>query len=294
MTALERGILLLCCCLGQSEVKPLSGAEFMRLERALSERTGGDEPVTFQSLVRDGIDPDLADRICDLLNREELLDRYLEKAKQLDIGVVTRLSPAYPHVLLAKLREHAPLVLFYRGDAALLQSRCVGLVGSRKLTPLGEAFARRVGALCAVEGRTLVSGGAAGADRTAQQACTALEGKVVVFTADRLMDHPAQEKVLYCSEEGYDLAFSSPRAHSRNRLIHALGERTFVAQCTHGSGGTWTGTVENLKKEYSPVICHQDGSSAMQALQELGAQLLDYEDMTSVIFPEQAKTLTME
>ena len=138
------------------------------------------------------------------------------------------------------------------------------------------------------------TGGAAGADRTAQQACTALEGKAVVITADRLMNHLAQENVLYCSEEGYDLVFSSPRAHSRNRLIHALGERTFVAQCTHGSGGTWTGTVENLKKEYSPVICHQDGSAAMQALQELGAQLLSYEDMTSVIFPEQAKTLTME
>lgn len=292
MTASERGILLLCCSLEQSEVKPLSGAEFMRLERALSERTGGDEPVTFQSLVRDGIDPDLADRICDLLNREELLDRYLEKAKQLDIGVVTRLSPAYPQVLLSKLREHAPLVLFYRGDAALLQSRCVGLVGSRKLSPMGEAFARRVGALCAVEGMSLVSGGAAGADRAAQQACSALEGNVVVFTADRLMDHPQQANTVFCSEEGYDLAFSSPRAHSRNRLIHALAERTFVAQCTHGSGGTWTGTVENLKKEYSPVICHEDGSDAMRALVRQGAGCLDYENLTSVIYPEKAQEKT--
>ena len=294
MTGLERGMLLLCCPLGQSEVKPLTGAEFMRLERALFEKPSREGDVTPQTLKEDGIDPALAERICALLDREELLDRYLAVAENLGIGVLTRLNPAYPPVLLSKLREHAPLVLFYRGDTALLQSRGVSLVGSRKLSPMGEAFARRVGALCAVEGRTLISGGAAGADRAAQQACTALEGKAVVFTADRLMDHPQQDNVLYCSEEGYDVAFSTPRAHSRNRLIHAMGERTFVAQCTHGSGGTWAGTVENLKKELSPVICHKDGSSAMLALQELGAELLDYEDLTSVLFPEPAKTLTME
>jgi len=282
-------MMLLCCPLGQSEVKPLSGAEFMRLERALFEKSDAEGEVTPQALMADGIDPDLADRICALLDREELLDRYLAKGRQLGIGVLTRLNPAYPRVLLSKLREHAPMVLFYRGDAALLQSRCVGLVGSRKLSPMGEAFARRVGALCAVEGMSLVSGGAAGADRAAQQACSALEGSVIVFAADRLMDHPQQAKTLYCSEEGYEIAFSTPRAHSRNRLIHAFAERTFVAQCTHGSGGTWTGTVENLKKEYSPVICHKDGSKAMQALQDLGAEMLDYEDLTSVLFPERAQ-----
>lgn len=290
MNVLERGMLLLCCALPGSEVKPLTSAEFMRLERALFEKSGVGE-VTVAALSAEGIERSEAERICALLDRETLLDAYLARARQLGIGVLTRLNPAYPQVLLQKLRRSAPPVLFYKGKTELLQNRCVSLVGSRRLAPMGEAFARRVGALAATEGLTLVSGGAAGADLAAQQACRALEGSVIVFAADRLMEHAEQKQVIFCSEEGFDVPFSTPRAHSRNRLIHAMGERTFVAQCTHGHGGTWAGTVENLKKGLSPVYCHADGSAAAQALCELGAEALSYDDLTSVLFPERARSI---
>ena len=39
-------------------------------------------------------------------------------------------------------------------------------------------------------------------------------------------------------------------------MIHAMGRKVFVAQSDYGSGGTWSGTVENLKAGWSPVyVC---------------------------------------
>ncbi len=288
MRAAERGMLMLCCTLGDHSVKPLTPAEFLQLEKVFQRESADSGEVTVEALRGFGIAEENAWRIVRLLDREAQLQAYLSRAERHGIGVMTRLSEDYPPVLLQKLGDHAPMVLFYRGDPALFIARCVSLVGSRRLMPLGEAFAKRVGALCAVEGRTLVSGGAMGADRAAQKACQALEGEVIVFVADSLEEHPEQNGALYVSEEGFDVPFSTPRAHSRNRLIHAMGERVFVAQCSHGKGGTWAGTVENLKKGISPVYCHDDGSEAVRELEQLGAELISYDDMTSVLFPEKA------
>lgn len=67
---------------------------------------------------------------------------------------------------------------------------------------------------------------------------------------------------MYLAEQAYDAPFSTPRALGRNYLIHAMGEKTLVAQCRAGSGGTWDGTTENLKHGWSPVFVHDDGTPA--------------------------------
>ena len=72
-------------------------------------------------------------------------------------------------------------------------------------------------------------------------------------------------------EGGFELGFSAQRALSRNRLIHAMGEKTLVAQCRAGTGGTWDGTTENLRHGWSPVFVNSDGSEGAQALIARGA-----------------------
>ena len=89
--------------------------------------------------------------------------------------------------------------------------------------------------------------------------------------ADRLDEKKAQPNVLYISEDGYDQGFSAQRAISRNRVIHCLAQRTFVAQSALGKGGTWDGTVKNLRNNWSPVFCYSDGSAAMNELIQMGA-----------------------
>ena len=78
--------------------------------------------------------------------------------------------------------------------------------------------------------------------------------------------------MLYLSEGGWTLPFSAVRALSRNRLIHAMGEKTLVAQTGFGSGGTWNGTLENLRHGWSPVFVHADGSEGALALIARGAE----------------------
>ena len=73
------------------------------------------------------------------------------------------------------------------------------------------------------------------------------------------------------AEQGYDLPFSAQRALSRNHFIHAMGEKTLVAQCRAGAGGTWDGTTENLRRGWSPVFVSDDGSEGAQALIARGA-----------------------
>ena len=116
----------------------------------------------------------------------------------------------------------------------------------------------------------LVSGNARGADSIAQKACLDAGGQVISVVADALMTQRDWDNVLYLSEEGFDCAFTSARALSRNRVIHALGEKTFVAQCSVGKGGTWSGTVRNLKEGWSPLFCFLDGSEAARQLVQLG------------------------
>ena len=39
-----------------------------------------------------------------------------------------------------------------------------------------------------------------------------------------------------------------------------MGEKTLVAQTSCGKGGTWSGSLDNLQHEYSPLFVFDDGS----------------------------------
>ena len=132
------------------------------------------------------------------------------------------------------------------------------------------------------QGLTLVSGNARGADKAAQEACLAAGGRVVSFVADALEKQEIREGILYVSEDGFELPFTAQRAISRNRCIHALGRMVFVAQATLEKGGTWDGTVKNLRHGMSSVACFRDGSQASLALERMGAYLIGMEDLNDL------------
>lgn len=272
----EEGLLLLCCKLGQP-VRPLSPSEYKQLEayvRAMNLTRSKDDfqEVTPKYLASLGYSEEMSQRIHSLLDRPEVLNSYL--AAQPDISVITRISDRFPH-RLRRLGSDCPPALFCKGDTALLDSRCISLVGSRMLFPRGSAFARRIGTMAANEGFTLVSGGAPGADSAAQEACLAAGGDVICFVPDRLESYSSRPHVLYCCAEGYDLPFSNTRALRRNFFIHAMGEKTFVAQCPRTAGGTWQGSRENLKHGWSELYVLNDGSEGADALARLGASFVE-------------------
>ena len=274
MTAAEEGILLLCCRLGDPNARPLSMAQFRDLgQKVRAAGAGGDSlrQVSVSDLAELGYDEEESLRICGLLQREALLRRYLRGAEMRQIVPLTRISSSYPQRIAAWKRLSSPPTLFCRGDLSLFSMPAVSLVGSRKLRESNRRFAEQVGRLAAQEGFVLVSGGAEGADQAAQAACLEAGGRVIVFVPDRLDRYPANPRVLYCSEDGYDLGFTNIRALHRNALIHMQGSKTLVAQCGNGEGGTWQGSVDNLRHGWSELYVWNDDSEGAQALIERGA-----------------------
>ena len=257
----------------------MAGALSLAQARELSRRAraagiGEEDPfrdVTVKDVRRLGYSEYEAGHIVLLLGRERQLDGYLLAAEKAGVTVITRLDNRFPRKLREQLGARCPAALFCRGDLRLVQRPCISVVGSRHLAQPGAQFAAQAGCLAAKEGFTLCSGDAMGADRTAQEACLSNGGSVLIFPATELVYCPVRENVLYAAEGGFELGFSAQRALGRNRFIHAMGEKTLVAQTGFGKGGTWSGSLDNLQHEYSPLFVFDDGSEGARALCARGA-----------------------
>jgi predicted Rossmann fold nucleotide-binding protein DprA/Smf involved in DNA uptake len=284
MTAREQGFLLLTGYLGDPECRPLTVAQFrnLTLRAQKMQKPEQDRAMTAADIIAMGYDRAFACRVIDLLSRTEQLQWYLQQGVCCGCMPITRVSQLYPHRLRKRLGPEATGVIWAKGNLSLLQRNAVALVGSRDLCHENREFARLVGKCAALQGYTLVSGHARGADRTAQDSCLKNGGSVISVVADELEKYTASENILYLSEEGFDLGFSTQRALQRNRLIHCLGDKTFVAQCTLGRGGTWSGTTGNLHHGWSPVFCFRDGSEPSRELEQLGAVLIEYDQLNDI------------
>ena len=284
MTGAEMGFLLLASQLGNPDRKVLTTAQLRVLGQRVRQLQVDDpnRDLTQRDLQALGYGEDMARRILALLDETELLEHYCMRSIKADCTYLSRICAAYPEALRQKLGDDSPGVLWAKGDLSLLTRPKVALVGSRELLPENREFAKEVGRQAALQGYVLVSGNARGADKAAQDACLAAGGQVISVVADKLESHSIRPNVLYLSEDGFDCDFSAQRAISRNRVIHALGGKTFVAQCGYQTGGTWDGSVKNLRFGWSTVYCFEDGSPAQSLLQEMGANAVTMEELSNI------------
>lgn len=282
MRAAEQGFLLLTSHLGDPDSKPLTVAQFRKLTALVRgmERPVEQRELGCEDLIGLGYDRERAKHILFLLNRQAQLEYYLGQGKLHGCYPLTRISDDYPVVLRNRLEMDAPGCLWTMGDRNILNRPAIALVGSRDLQPENRKFAEQAGRQAALQGYVLISGNARGADRTAQDSCLEAGGYVISVVADDLTKYKPQPNVLYLSEDGFNLGFSKIRALSRNRLIHCMGLLTLVAQCSHGKGGTWTGSAQNLRQGWSPLFCFMDHSDAVNALRQMGACGVSVKDLT--------------
>lgn len=293
MNAREAGFLLLTSHLGDPDRKVLTSAQLRTLADRMrySESPAEDRELSERDIMALGYNREMSRRIVCLLEEKALLEHYISRGKRLGCTPITRVSREYPLILRKRLGLDSPGCLWAKGDVSILNTPAIALVGSRDLREPNREFAEAVGYQAAVQGLTLVSGNARGADRTAQEACLKAGGRVVSIVADELSRQQERQNVLYLSEEDFDEPFSAQRALSRNRCIHALGRMVFAAQSDLGKGGTWDGTVKNLRFGWSPVACFRDGSEAARQLEQMGAYLISREDLSDFsLLPEQEAT----
>jgi len=162
-------------------------------------------------------------------------------------------DPAYPPLL----REIAapPLLLYVKGDPALLARPALAIVGSRNATVQGAGTARAFAAALSEAGFTIVSGLALGIDAAAHEGALGGAGATVAVMgtgADRI--YPRRNDALArriaaqgCLVSEYSLGIGPLAANfpRRNRIISGLACGVLVVEAAAASGSLITAHVAN-------------------------------------------------
>ena len=174
--------------------------------------------------------------------------RALETIDRLDIDVIACWDERYPP-LLGHLHDR-PLVLFARGDRALLEQTTVAIVGTRRATEHGLDAAHTMSAGIARFGVTIVSGMALGIDTAAHRAALTVRGPTLaVLGAGIDVPYPRSnadlhediaERGLLVSEFLPGTPPDRPNFVRRNRIIAALAQAVLVVEAPVKSGALTT------------------------------------------------------
>lgn len=225
------------------------------------------------------------DRIRFLLGRAGAFGLALEKWQRAGLWVLTRSDAEYPVRLKKHLKTDSPPVLFGCGNRNLLNRGGIAVIGSRDASADDLAFTTRLGEAAAVQGLSIVSGGARGVDETAMLGALEHEGTAVGVLSDSLLRSATSAKyrkalmannlVLISSfypEAGFDVG----NAMARNKYIYCLSDAAVVISSSRGKGGTWNGAIENLKNSWVPLWVKpvQEKSSGNAELVRQGARWL--------------------
>ena len=157
----------------------------------------------------------------------------------------------YPK-LLAHIAD-PPKQLYCRGNLELLNSECIGVVGTRKLTPYGKEAAQYLTRGLATAGFTIVSGLAMGIDAIAHQTALDNEGKTIAVLGGGISDKDIGPKVnfalaknilknkgLLTSEHPDNSKIVKASFAVRNRIISGLSKGVVIIEADRDSGSLIT------------------------------------------------------
>ncbi len=184
------------------------------------------------------------------------IDEWTRRCASFQIGAVIRGDPEYPDVLLTD--PQPPAVLFWRGDWSALDTRRVGIVGTRNATGTGRDFAAMLGFRLAESEVAVVSGLAKGIDGAAHRGALRARSRRVVGVVANGLDtpYPRINADLWESVAGHGLLLSEwppgtePekfRFPQRNRILAALSELVVVVE-SRERGGSLTTAREALER----------------------------------------------
>ncbi len=175
---------------------------------------------------------------------EKILSTYQAKG----IICITINDEKFPNLL--KQIDTPPFCLYCKGNIQLLNSLCVGIVGTRKPTDYGIVVTKQFANALAQNDITIVSGLAVGVDTIAHKAALDVSGKTIAVLAGGLNHiYPASnyqlartmaENNLLISENAPDIAPQSYYFPIRNRIIAALSSGVLVTEAGEKSGSLHT------------------------------------------------------
>jgi DNA processing protein len=175
----------------------------------------------------------------------ELAQDELSRTIAAGVQVVALDDPEYPTQL--KQIYDPPLVLYVRGDVAVISQPGIALVGTRHPTPYGSGMAERLGCDLAARGLVIFSGMARGVDTAGHRGAMAGKGKTVaVFGTGVDVPYPKEntrliDQVLSTGgaviSEFAMATFPAPQNFPiRNRIISGISLGVLVVEAAEYSG----------------------------------------------------------
>lgn len=176
-------------------------------------------------------------------------------------GKIDRKSEAFPE----RIREFTPNVkaIYIDGDAELLYTPSLAVVGSRKCTSYGKTVAKNIGFTMGQNDVTLVSGLARGIDTAAHMGALEAGGATIAVLAggtdtyyppeNRKLQEQIAAEGLLLSEHPFDYCARAYDFPVRNRIISAISDSVVIVEAPRRSGALITAECaeEQGKKLYA-------------------------------------------
>ena len=226
------------------------------------------------------------------------LDGELDQLQRRRITVLTYLDSQYP-VPLKGIPDPPPL-LYVQGTLVETDRRAVAIVGTRKVSPAGRAFAEALACELAALGFTIVSGLARGVDAAAHRGALSGQGRTVAVMGCGLdRTYPADHRQLRESiaQQGAVLSElplgAAPHSYHfprRNRIISGLSLGVVVTEAAVQSGSLITARLagEQGREVFAvPGFVNAENSRGPNSLLKDGARLVESaQDILEELLPQ--------
>lgn len=214
------------------------------------------------------------------------VDEILDWSNKTQHHILTYQDPDYP-TLLQELDDKPP-IFYLSGDANLLNTPQIAIVGSRTATPSGIQIAQHFASHLAQHGITITSGMALGIDTASHQGALRAKGKTIAVTGTGLdLIYPSKNKALaydifdnglLVSELPLGTNPTKSNFPKRNRIISGLSLGVLVVEATEKSGSLITAykASEQGREVFAiPGSIHNPHAKGCHQLIKNGAKLVD-------------------
>ncbi len=195
----------------------------------------------------------------EIVNEKSLhyIEQTINNYEKLGIEVVTIRSDNYPDLL--REIDSSPIMLYCKGNVSLLNSECLGVVGTRRATKYGKDTCNKFVKDIASENITIVSGLAEGIDTIAHKSTLEVKGNTIAVLGGGLLNiYPTSNVGLakdILDNNGLLVSEYKPNEPAltyhfpiRNRIIAGLSRAVFIVEATEKSGSMHT---KNYALEYN-------------------------------------------
>ncbi len=289
--------------------KPLSASEFWALCLAVN------DPSLLAGMSAEDIAQKVsipladAERYAALLAAGTAFAFERERLEEEGVRLISALDDAFPARLRHRLRDACPAFLLVGGPREFLELGAIGVVGSRDASADALEVAASTATVASTSGKSVVSGLARGIDQAAMSA--ALEAAVPVLGVPtegiRVAARNAEVRnrvhageLCIASPYGPSMRFTAGNAMGRNKIIYALADVTLVVCSDSGSGGTWEGARESMRRRFGRVAVWTGAGAGPGndklvqfggvAISEVGA-VLDVDPVDSTAVPPKQPSL---